>query len=253
MLSQRSSLQNRTAIVTGAAGSLGSGIALGLRNRGCRVIALDRDSAALAAISSEEGIDTVVCDLLDPAFTDRRIGEAWEKHGPISILVNAVGLIYNAPLVNLTTRTERRHNLESWRRVIDVNLTTVFSATAAVVDRMVATRTRGVVINFSSIAAAGNPGQGAYSAAKAGVEAATKAWAKELGMLGIRFVAIAPGFIDTPSTHAALSESAVTELIQRTPLRRLGSVEDVMSAVAFAIDNAHLSGRTIEVDGGLAF
>jgi 3-oxoacyl-[acyl-carrier protein] reductase len=253
MLSQQSSLQNRAAIVTGAAGSLGSSIAFGLRDRGCRVVALDRDEKALAAFSPDEGIDTAVCDLLEPTLTDQRIGEAWDKHGPISILVNAVGSIYNAPLINMTTRAERRHSLESWRRVIDLNLTTMFSASAAVVDRMVSTRTRGVVINFSSIAARGNPGQGAYSAAKAGVEAATTAWAKELGILGIRFVAIAPGFIDTPSTHAALSESAVKDLIQRTPLRRLGATEDVMSAVAFAIDNAHLSGRIIEVDGGLTF
>src|SRR5262249_12644148 len=101
MLTQQSSLQNRAAIVTCAAGSLGSGVALGLRDRGCRVVALDQDSTALAALSSEDGVDTAVCDLLDPALTERRIGEAWEKHGPISILVNAIGLIHSAPLINM--------------------------------------------------------------------------------------------------------------------------------------------------------
>jgi 3-oxoacyl-[acyl-carrier protein] reductase len=244
-------LENRTAVVTGAAGSLGRAIALGLRKRGCRVIALDLDHAALAVLASENGIHTVACDLLDATATERCIEEVWEQHGPVSILVNAVGLIHSAPLVNIAARTDRRHSLEAWRRVIDLNLTAVFSATVNVVDRMAATRTRGVVINFSSIAAAGNAGQGAYAAAKAGVIAMTKAWSKELGILGIRFVAIAPGFIDTPSTRSALQEPIVQDWIKRTPLRRLGSVEDVISAVMFAIENEHLTGKVVEIDGGL--
>ena len=248
---QTPNLESRTAVVTGAAGSLGRAIALGLRDRGCRIVALDLDQPALATLASEDGVRTVVCDLLDATATERCIGEAWERYGPISILINAVGLIHSAPLVNIAARTDRRHSLEAWRRVIDINLTAVFLATASVVDRMVSTRTRGVVINFSSVAAAGNAGQGAYSAAKAGVNAMTKAWAKELGMLGIRFVAIAPGFIDTPSTRAALPDPTLKDWIQRTPLRRLGSVEDVISAIVFAIENEHLTGKIIEIDGGL--
>jgi 3-oxoacyl-[acyl-carrier protein] reductase len=252
MAPQEPNLENRTAMVTGAAGSLGRAIVLGLRDQGCRVIALDQDEAALAEMASEPGIGIIVCDLLDPLATERCIGEAWDQHGPISILVNAIGYIHSAPLVNVAARTDRRHSLETWRRVIDLNLTAVFSATVNVVDRMVSTRTRGVVINFSSVAAAGNAGQGAYSAAKAGVNAMTKAWAKELGILGIRFVAIAPGFIDTPSTRAALPEPILKEWVKRTPLRRLGSVEDVISAIVFAITNEHLTGKVIEIDGGLS-
>jgi 3-oxoacyl-[acyl-carrier protein] reductase len=252
MAPQQPNLENRTAMVTGGAGSLGKAIALGLRDQGCRVIALDQDDALLAKMASEPGIGTIACDLLDPAATERCIGEAWERHGPISILVNAVGYIHSAPLINIAARADRRHGIEAWRRVIDLNLTAVFTATVNVVDRMASTRTHGVVINFSSVAAAGNAGQGAYSAAKAGVEAMTKAWAKELGILGIRFVAIAPGFIDTPSTRAALPESTIKEWVGRTPLRRLGSIEDVLLAVVFAIDNEHLTGKVIEIDGGLS-
>jgi 3-oxoacyl-[acyl-carrier protein] reductase len=248
---QQPILENRTAIVTGAAGSLGKAIALGLRDRGCRVIALDSDADALAAMGSEAGIVTESCDLLDGAAAEQSISAIWERHGPISILINAVGLIHSAPLVNVAARTDRRHSLEAWRRVIDINLTAVFVATANVVDRMVANRIHGVVINFSSIAAAGNAGQGAYSAAKSGVNAMTSAWAKELGALGIRFVAIAPGFIDTPSTHVALAEPIIREWTRRTPLKRLGTVEDVMAAVIFAVSNEHMTGKVIEIDGGL--
>jgi 3-oxoacyl-[acyl-carrier protein] reductase len=251
MGSQKPTLENRTAIVTGGAGSLGRAIALGLRDKAYRVVALDRDGAALATMASEIGISTTECDLLDASATERCIGEVWERHGPISILVNAVGLIHSAPLLNVTARTGRRHSIEAWRRVIDLNLTAVFLATVNVVDRMVSTRTQGVVINFSSVAAAGNAGQGAYSAAKAGVNAMTKAWAKELGVLGIRFVAIAPGFLDVPSTRTALPEPILKEWIKRTPLRRLGSVEDVISAIVFAITNENLTGKVIEIDGGL--
>src|SRR5262249_49862426 len=154
--------------------------------------------------------------------------------------VNAVGLIYSAPLVNVAARSERRHSLDAWRRVLDANLTAVFTATSCFVDRMVAARTRGVVVSLSSVAAAGNAGQGAYSAAKAGLNAAPAAWAKELGLLGIRFVAIAPGFIDVPTTRAAMPEQLLQDWIRRTPLRRLGSAGDVVSAVRFAIDNEHL-------------
>jgi 3-oxoacyl-[acyl-carrier protein] reductase len=252
MAPQQPNLENRTAMVTGGAGSLGRAIALGLRDQGCRVIVLDQDDTLLTKMESEPGIGAMVCDLLDPSAAERCIGEAWEEHGPISILVNAVGYIHSAPLINIAARKDRQHSIEAWRQVIDLNLTAVFMATVNVVDRMASTRTRGVVVNFSSVAAAGNAGQGAYSAAKSGVNAMTKAWAKELGILGIRFVAIAPGFIDTPSTRAALPEPIMKEWINRTPLRRLGSVQDVISAVVFAITNEHLTGKVIEIDGGVA-
>jgi 3-oxoacyl-[acyl-carrier protein] reductase len=249
---QQPSLENRTAVVTGGAGSIGSAVALRLRDNGCEVVALDSDTQALNSLASQHGLSTRVCNLLDAKDTDRCIEEIWEKFGPVSILINAIGLIHSAPLINVAARTERRHTLEAWQRVIDVNLTAMFIATVNVLDRMVAARTRGVVINFSSVAAAGNAGQGAYSAAKAGVNAMTKAWAKELGPLGIRFVAIAPGFIETPSTHAALPETILAEWTRRTPLKRLGSVDDVMSAVMFAITSEYLTGKVIEIDGGLS-
>jgi 3-oxoacyl-[acyl-carrier protein] reductase len=242
---------NRTAVVTGGAGHLGRAIALSLRDHGCRVIVLDRDEGALATLASEAEMSVIACDLTDPGATERTVAEAWNRHGPISILVNAVGMIHNSPLLRVAGPSDRRHDLDVWRSVIDANLTTVFLATVNVVDRMVSTRTRGVVVNLSSIAATGNAGQGAYAAAKAGVNAATLAWAKELGPLGIRFVAIAPGFIDTPTTRAALDEGTMKEWIRRTPLRRLGSIDDVASAVLFAITAEHLTGKVIEIDGGL--
>jgi 3-oxoacyl-[acyl-carrier protein] reductase len=154
-------------------------------------------------------------------------------------------------LLNLFDPADRRHSLELWQEIIDVNLTAVFLVTRALVARMAEQRIRGVVVSMSSIAARGNAGQGAYSAAKAGVEALTRAWAKELGVLGFRFLAIAPGFVDTASTRTALSEEALAELKRRTPLRRLGQADEIAAAVLYALQNDMATGTVLEVDGGL--
>src|ERR1700716_3420902 len=98
---QKPVFDNRTALVTGAAGSLGRAITLGLRDRGCRMVALDRNEAALGSLASEHGVAMAVCDLLDADATERCILETWARHGPISVLVNAVGHIHSAPLVNV--------------------------------------------------------------------------------------------------------------------------------------------------------
>lgn len=118
-------------------------------------------------------------------------------------------------------------------------------------EKMVSMRTKGVIINFSSISAAGNMGQAAYSAAKAGIEALTKVMAKELGMFRIRACAIAPGFIETSSTKAALSDSLINHWKKQTPLRALGRMEDIASTVRYIIETDYLSGAVIHIDGGL--
>jgi 3-oxoacyl-[acyl-carrier protein] reductase len=241
-------LGNRTAIVTGGSGFLGRDIVAGLRAAGCRVVILD---CVVDGSSLQADVIRIACDLADPIVTEAAVRRAWDEAGPISILVNAAGSIQNAPLVNVTARGDRRHSFEAWRSTIDANLTSVFLATVNHVDRMVAARTRGVVVSLSSVAAVGNAGQAAYSAAKAGVNAMTLAWAKELGLLGIRFVAVAPGFIDTASTHAALSEEAVKDLVKKTPLRRLGKASEITAAVLFAVNNEHLTGKVLEIDGGM--
>lgn len=244
-------LSGRKAVVTGGAGHLGSDIALALRDQGCNVVVVDRDAEALARFQTEADIETRACDLCDPVACERAFGEIWQTSGPISILVNAVGRIHSAPLVNIAGGADRRHSAGAWNDVIAANLTSVFLSTVNIAERMAATRTRGIVINLSSIAAQGNAGQGAYAAAKAGVNAATLVWAKELGPLGIRFVSIALGFIDTPSTHAALNDDAIKDWARRTPLRRLGKIEHVISTVLYAIRNDFVTGKVIEVDGGL--
>jgi 3-oxoacyl-[acyl-carrier protein] reductase len=160
-------------------------------------------------------------------------------------------LIHSEPLLNLMDTATKRHRIQTWEATIRSNLTATFVTTSVIAEHMALSRTKGVIVNFSSIAASGNPGQTAYAAAKAGVEAMTGVWARELGPLGIRAVAIAPGFVLTESTKAAMSDDALAELKRRTPILRLGKPAEIASAVLFAIENDFVTGTTIAVDGGL--
>ncbi len=144
--------------------------------------------------------------------------------------------------MNLLAPKQKRHLLENWDRVIRSNLTATFLLSSHVAEAMATSRTKGVIINFSSVSAAGNPGQSAYAAAKAGIEALTSVWAKELGPLGVRVVTIAPGFVDTPSTRTALPDDSLKEWARRTPLRRLAKADEIAGAVMFAIENDYLTG-----------
>jgi 3-oxoacyl-[acyl-carrier protein] reductase len=243
-------LTGKGAIVAGGAGSIGRVVVGALRRRGAKVVVLDADADGAAAFSDDD-VTYVLTDAADEASVEAAIRAATAQVGMIFVLVNCTGTIHSEAMVNLLSPAGRRHSADSWDRVLRSNLTATFLVSAHVAEHMAATRAKGIIVNFSSIAAAGNPGQSAYAAAKAGVEALTVVWAKELGPFGIRVVTVAPGFVDTPSTHAALPEATIKEWTRRTPLRRLAKPEEIASAVLFAVDNEFLTGRTIAVDGGL--
>jgi len=107
------------------------------------------------------------------------------------------------------------------------------------------------VLNFSSMAADGNAGQSAYSAAKAALESLTVTWSKELGPFGIRVNAVAPGFIDTPSTAKALTPAQIATWIKQVPAARMGTLAEIAHAVRFIIENDYYNGKVLRVDGGL--
>lgn len=245
-------IEGKTAIVTGAASGLGRMIALRLNEAGARVVVLDIDGDGLAELARElpKSI-TAVCDVGDPEQVEATINSIFAETGVFDILVNNAGVIRSAPLLNLLSKEDRKHTVDLWNQVIQTNLSSVFHMTANVADKMVATRTKGVIVNISSISAAGNAGQSAYSAAKAGVNALTITWAKELGPTGIRVNAIAPGFLDTNSTRRSLSASALAALEKEIPLRTLGNPNDVVSATITCIENNYLQGAVLPVDGGL--
>jgi 3-oxoacyl-[acyl-carrier protein] reductase len=240
-------------LLTGGGSGIGRFLVEHLAAESAEVAVLELDPARCAELCELSGgrIKAWVCDVTDPSAVDATFKDIVDGGFEPDVLINNAGIIHSEPLVNMLSRGERVHSRESWRRVMSSDLDSVFYVTSRVVDHLLAKRRKGVVISISSISANGNAGQSAYSAAKAGVNALTRTWAKELGGMGLRFAAIAPGFFDTPSTRSALSEAAVTRLQQQIPLRHLGDLESIYLAVRHVIENDYLTGTVLAVDGGL--
>lgn len=242
-------LEGAVALVTGGAKGLGLSIATHLRRRGAQPIVVDIDAEGLGALP--DGIEGHVLDVTCPEDAAAVVKGVAEQHGRIDILVNNAGVIHSEPMVNIMEPAAMMHDYHRFRGSIITNLDSVFIMTAATVEQMVRRRTKGVIVNISSISARGNEGQTAYSAAKAGVNAMTVTWSKELGRFGIRCNAVAPGFIGTDSTHSALNESIIEHLQSKTPLRRLGGALEVAEAVVAVIGNEFINGAVLDVNGGL--
>lgn len=242
-------IEGTVAVVTGAAAGLGRAIAEHLLELGATVVVADRNQAALATLPPELHGQQV--DVTQAQEAKAFAAAVVKAHGRIDVLVNNAGVIFSEPLVNIMNPEGIMHNYGRFRDSLVANLDSVFIMTSAAVEQMVMRRTPGVIVNISSISAYGNEGQTAYSAAKAGVNAMTVTWSKELGRWGIRCNAVAPGFIGTESTHRALSEANLKHIQESTPLRRLGQTTDVAQAVAAVIGNDFINGAILNVNGGL--
>jgi 3-oxoacyl-[acyl-carrier protein] reductase len=237
-------LRGKKIIVTGGAKGLGRAMVEAFLARGCRVTVFDIDEQV-------NDVEHIVCDVTDHVQVSAAVEEYFASHQSPDVLINNAGILHSELLIKLTESGLLKHQIETWDRVIRTNLNSVFYVTSCVVEKMVATRTKGVVVNIGSVSAAGNPGASAYSAAKAGVHSITGAWARELGPMGIRVIAVAPGFMDTESASAAMSEKALQETVKRVPLRRLGKPEEVAAAVVSVVENDFFNGKVFELDGGL--
>lgn len=237
------------ALVTGGAQGLGLAIALRLAEEGANVVVADRDADALAALP--QGLEGVLMDATDVGQVKASVSKIVQAHDRIDILVNNAGVIASEPFVNLLNTTEIMHDYGRFHDTLIANLSSVFIVSAAVVEQMIIRKTKGTIVNISSISASGNKGQTAYSAAKAGVNAMTVTWSKELGPWGIRSNAIAPGFVDTASTRRALDTSNLKRIVEMTPIRRLGEADEVARAVLAIIQNDFINGAVLEISGGL--
>jgi 3-oxoacyl-[acyl-carrier protein] reductase len=244
-------LDGKPALVTGASGGIGAGIARALHAQGAVVVLSGTRRDALAALAAELDAQSPgrahVCpaDLADPAASDPLIEAAEAAAGPLAILVNNAGLTRD--------RLALRISDADWNAVLEVDLAAPFRLARATLRGMLRRRA-GRIINIGSIVGAtGNPGQANYAAAKAGLIGLTKALAQEVASRGITVNAVAPGFIVTPMTEA-LGEAQRAKLTGAIPLGRLGQPADVAAAVAFlASDEAGwITGATLHVNGGMA-
>lgn len=226
---------------------LGRALVAHFAARGLRILGLDRKFDAAAPLPR---VTTRPVDLLIEADVRQVLADAIPASESIALLINAAGLIWNEPILALRGARFSTHGLESWRDVIDANLTAPFVLATQVAARMIR-RGGGSIVNFSSIASEGNAGQAAYSAAKAGIEGLTRTMAIELGPLGVRVNALVLGFIDVATTRNAVTDERLQAYAQKTPLGRLGHVEDVISAIDFLAANTFANGTILKLDGGL--
>lgn len=247
------------AIITGAAGGLGSRFTLALLRLGARVAAGDTNASGLRSLKRQaltEGLGLPFLgrlDVTDETSVRTFVDQAEDVLGPVNVLINSAGILRDGLLVQPDGETLRTMTVAQWRQVLDVNLTGPFLMTREVAERMIARKDArepmGVVINLSSVARLGNPGQANYAASKAGLDAATRTWALELAPYGIRVGGVAPGVTRT-SFLDGISGDRVDELIDATPLRRPGEPEEIWAAVQFIIECDFFTGRVLEVDGG---
>ena len=245
-------LKGKKVILTGGVRGLGRSMLDHLIAKQAQVAVFDLDAAGLAALKKEHSdVYCVECDVADNAWVEKAVSQFHEAFGAADVLINNAGLLYSAPLVRIGVGGIEKHDVTMWHKVLATNLNSVFFMTACVVEKMITTRTKGVIINISSISSSGNAGQSAYSAAKAGVNALTATWSKELSPMGIRVAAVAPGFSETESTKQALSESVLNETVKKVPLRRLGKPEEIANGVIWVIENDFFNGKVLSLDGGL--
>jgi 3-oxoacyl-[acyl-carrier protein] reductase len=242
---------DKVAVVTGSSRGIGRAIALRLAEGGAKVVVNYRGNEAaadevVAQITASGGQAIAVqADVSQVTEAESLIDAAKKEFGRIDILVNNAGTTRDTLLMRMSE--------EDWDVVIDTNLKGTFNCIKAVSRQMMRQR-YGRIVNITSVAGiAGNAGQANYASAKAGLIGLTKTVAKELGSRGITCNAVAPGFVPTDLT-ASLPEDLVQIAIDRTPLGRMGSAEDMAAAVAFLAsdDASFVTGQVLAVDGGLA-
>ena len=245
-------IKKKKIIVTGGVSGIGRRVLDKLVEESAVIGVFDIDKKGLDKLKkTNRNVYCKVCDVTNYLDVESAVNEFYNEFNGIDILVNNAGILFSSPLVSFSATGVKKHDIDNWHKIIDINLNSVFYLTVNVVEKMILNRTKGVIINISSVSSAGNAGQSAYSAAKAGVNALTATWAKELGMMGIRVVAVAPGYTETDSTKHVMSESNLKQVINEVPLRRLGKPEEIADAILFAIKNDFLNAKVLEIDGGL--
>ena len=236
------------ALVTGASRGIGAAIALGLAERGLKVIgtATTDDGAAKisAALAAFAGCSGKNLNVNDGAAAESLVDNIVKQHGGLHVLVNNAGITRD----NLAMRMKD----DDWDAVLDTNLKAVFRMSRAVMRTMMKQRYGRIISITSVVGASGNAGQANYAAAKAGVAGMTRALARELGSRNITVNCVAPGFIETDMT-SGLSDEQQKALMEQIPLGHLGKPSDIAHAVAYLAspEAAYVTGQELHVNGGM--
>jgi len=235
------------AFVTGASTGIGRATALRLAAEGASVVAVARSAEPLRALEGEGSgrIAARALDVRDAGGLRRAIGDAAGRHGRLDVLVNCAGVSRLDPILEL----EERH----WRDVLETNLTAAFVAAQEAARHMAASG-GGAIVNVASIDAfAADSPAVHYCVSKSGMVAMTRSFAHELGHLGIRTNAVAPGLTATPMTMDDSWERITGVYEQRIPLRRPSTPAEQAAVICFLAsdDASYVNGETVIADGGL--
>lgn len=240
-------LTGKSALVTGASGGIGSAIARALHGQGATVALSGTRREALDALAAElkDRVHVLTCNLADASDVETLVPRAEEAMGQLDILVNNAGITKDNIFVRLKD--------EDWDQVIAVDLTAGFRLARAATRGMMRRRFGRIIGITSVVGVIGNPGQGNYAAAKAGMIGMTKALAHEVASRKITVNCVAPGMIESAMTDV-LNEKQREALLATIPSGRLGLAQEVAAAVTFlASDEAsYVTGHTLHVNGGMA-
>mgnify|MGYP002712291586 FL=1 len=240
-------LTGKTALVTGASGGIGGAIAEALHGAGATVALSGTREAPLRALADRLGerAHVVTANLGDAESVLALPKAAAEAMGSIDILVNNAGITRD----NLFMRMSD----DEWAQVLDVNLTSTFKLSRAVLRGMMKARWGRIVNITSVVGATGNPGQGNYAAAKAGLVGMSKSLAYEVASRGITVNCVSPGFIATPMTDS-LTDDQKGKILSQIPAGRMGTPEEIAAAVLYLAspEAAYVTGATLHVNGGMA-
>jgi 3-oxoacyl-[acyl-carrier protein] reductase len=239
-------LNNKVAIITGAANGIGYAAAERFIEEGAFVVIADFNEEAGVSAAQQLGDQAlfVQVNVAEKESVKKLVATVIEHAGRVDILVNNAGITRDAMLSKMTE--------EQFQQVLDVNLTGVFHCTQEVIPHMVEAG-EGKIINTSSVSGVyGNVGQTNYAATKAAIVGMTKTWAKELGRKGINVNAVAPGFTETDMVKK-MPENVLAQMRSIVPLQRLGTPRDIANAYLFlASDEAsYVHGHTLHVDGAI--
>ena len=240
-------LSGRHALVTGATGGIGGAIAEALHARGATVALSGTRAEVLEALRAKLGdrAEVFPADLSDRASVDALVPAVETAFGKLDILVNNAGITRD----NLLMRMKD----EDWDKVLEVDLTSGFRLARACLRGMMKRRIGRIIGITSVVGVAGNPGQGNYAAAKAGMIGMSKSLAQEVASRGITVNTVAPGFIETAMTDVLDAKQRET-ILGRVPAGRLGTSAEIAAAVVYLASNeaAYVTGQTLHVNGGMA-
>lgn len=244
-------LENKVALITGAARGIGKQIALAFAKEGCNIAFTDLELNEACIETGNElkalgvKVQAYASDASDFDAAHAVVDEVVKDFGRLDIMVNNAGITRDTLLMRMTEA--------QWDQVIQVNLKSAFNFIHAVTPVMMRQRSGSIISLSSVVGINGNAGQANYAASKAGIIALTKSVAKELGSRGIRANAIAPGFILTDMTKA-LPEETLKQFVSMIPMRRGGEPEEVAKVALFLASDlsSYVSGQVIQVNGAMA-